>query len=278
MIEAKHISVKIGKRTLLHQTNFETKPKEFVAIMGPNGAGKSTLLNCLTGAYTPSTGNVLLNGKSLKDWNPIELAKHRAVLSQKTTIQTNFSAQEIIEMGRYPHLPTSSREIEQQVFSHITKQTNTTEIIHQDFQTLSGGEQQRVHLARVLAQLYTHNCTSNHLLTNKFLFLDEPVNHLDFPLQHQLLKLIRNLTNNNHGVVAVLHDLQLASTYADRIVFIKKGNIIANGTPHKLITKETIEDLYDFSVEIIYHPVTGNPIVVPATSIHFTSQHKTVSV
>ncbi|MDE3254104.1 MAG: heme ABC transporter ATP-binding protein [Bacteroidota bacterium] len=249
MIDAVKVSYFVRNTCLVDEVSFSAKPGEFVVIMGPNGAGKSTLLKMLSGSLVPHKGTVTCNGKQVKEYPASSLAKIRAVLSQQYSIGFPIEAREVVMMGRYPHFANyPTREDE----AYVTAAMDRMEVGHlaqRDYHSLSGGEAQKIQMCRVLAQLGDSERNAPH-----FLFLDEPVSHLDIKYQHQLLKEARFLTDQQVIVIAVLHDLNLALQYADRILFLKEGKLVGTVSETSPITTELIKKVFDVDGQILTKP------------------------
>lgn len=241
MIEARHLDYRIGETPILTDVSLHVRPGEVLAILGPNGAGKSTLLQCLTGAIPPSAGTVLLDDTPLSAFALPELARRRAVLSQQTPISFPFTVMEIVLMGRNPYVVHAESADDARIAERALGMTDALHLKDRIFPSLSGGEQQRVQLARVLAQLWAEEETPYA----RYLFLDEPTAALDLKHQHMILQRARTLARQDIGVVCILHDINLAALWADRIVFLKAGKVICTGTPASVITPETIEAVYE---------------------------------
>jgi iron complex transport system ATP-binding protein len=227
MIEAKNIYHKIGEKEILNEISFTISDFEFIAILGANGAGKSTLLKCLSGAIIPNKGCLTLNNIKIKDYNLKELAKKRAVLSQSNNINFPFSVTEIVFMGRNPYCLSQSLEEDLTIVDESLKISDAYHLKQHIFSTLSGGEQQRVHIARVLAQIWQQK--------NSYLFLDEPTSALDLKHQHHLMRIIKDLTKQNVTVIAVMHDLYLTRQYCDKVMLLNNGKIKDFGDVKKVL-------------------------------------------
>ncbi|MFA0338679.1 heme ABC transporter ATP-binding protein [Vibrio breoganii] len=253
-VQCSDISVSIGNRTILDKVNIEFYPNEFTVFLGPNGTGKSTLLKTLSNemAYT---GQHYLFGKPTQDWDKRSLAKQFGVLPQSSSLTFNFTAQEVVELGG---LTLSGG---QKAISRIAREkmnlTGVLPLADRLYPSLSGGEKQRVHFARVLTQL-------DSVKHNKVLFLDEPTSALDLSHQHNTLKLAKEQADSGACVVAVLHDLNLAAQYADRIVVLNHGNIVADGTPWEALNSQTIEEVYRWKTQIVPHPTQKHPVILSA--------------
>ncbi len=268
MIHAQHISYSIGGRTLLQPQTVRVRSGELVAVAGANGAGKSTLLKLLSRDLAPSSGTIQLNRQELGRYPARDLAKCRAVLTQHHTLTFPFSVYELVMMGRYPHFDHQPTGQDLAVVDHVLEQTGLTQMTHRSVLSLSGGEQQRVFLAKVMAQLIDyHELThpDSDSLMPKFLLLDEPTTGLDLYYQHALLQQARQLTKRGYGVIAILHDLNLIMQYADQVLLLHQGQSLASGTPAAALTPSTIRQAFGLDVQIIDQPTLDYPIVIPAT-------------
>lgn len=251
-LRAENLQFSVGQRRLIDDVSLELKGGEVVALIGPNGAGKSTLLRLLTGYLPPDQGRCELQGKALAHWPPQELARTRAVMRQSSELAFGFSVQQIISLGRAPHAKTHNAEALQQVMA----QTDCLTLADRDYRQLSGGEQQRVQLARVLSQLWQPQPSP------RWLFLDEPTSALDLYHQQHTLRLLRQLTRESPlSVCCVLHDLNLAALYADRIMLLHEGKLVASGTPADVLTAEILACWYQADLGVNWHPETAVPQV-----------------
>ena len=264
MFQAQDISVSIGKSVLLNQVSLAVEPGQFVAVIGPNGAGKSTLLKVLCGDREPQAGHVHLDGHPLDHWTPIESAKRRAILPQQTVLTFSFTVLEVVLMGRFPHVQSTERPIDYDIARMALDKAGVLELEDRLYPTLSGGEQQRVQFARALAQIWE---STDH--QNRYLLLDEPTSSLDLAHQHRLLSLTQSLTQQNIGILCILHDLNLAAQYADTVLILKKGHPVASGPPFAVLTAPIISDAFDIEVQQIIHPTGNYPLILPInTSIN----------
>ncbi|OBT15514.1 heme ABC transporter ATP-binding protein [Vibrio sp. UCD-FRSSP16_10] len=264
VVKCTDISVNIGKKLILDKVNIEFNSHEFTVLLGPNGTGKSTLLKTLTNEV-PYTGSHLLFGKSMGDWDKKTLAKQFGILPQSSSLTFNFTAQEVVELGGLT-LPGGQKQIAL-IAKKRMQQTGVLHLADRLYPSLSGGEKQRVHFARVLTQIsssQSNSSQSSSAQNNKVLFLDEPTSALDLSHQHNTLNLAKEQAEQGACVVAVLHDLNLAAQYADRVVVLNKGNIVADGTPWEVLTSETIKDVYCWSTQILSHPTHQHPVVLSA--------------
>ncbi|MGG7057402.1 ABC transporter ATP-binding protein [Clostridium nigeriense] len=237
-IKAEKINVVLDKFNILKEINMEVDNKEFVGIIGPNGSGKSTFLKCLYRVLKPSKGIIKLDGIDMRSISVKESSKMVGVLSQHNNYNFDFTVKDIVLMGRSPHKKFMERDNKEDydIVNNALENVDMLDLKDRTFQSLSGGEQQRVILARALAQ------------NPKCLILDEPTNHLDIKYQLQLMKIVRNL---NIEVIAAIHDLNIAAMYCDKIFVLKDGEIIKYGKPKDVLTKELIKDVYEVDSKII---------------------------
>lgn len=242
-VKAEHLHFSIGKKDLLMDISFTAQPGELLVILGANGAGKSTLLKLISKELKPVRGSVMLNRVSLRNWHTHELAKCRAVLTQQSIISLPFTATEIVMMGRYPHFRLKPTSLDHNVVGHVMNYVGISHLAHRNYLTLSGGEQQRVHLARVLSQIW------NDQSQGKLLLLDEPVSALDMQYQHEVLQLLRKLVYKGFTVIAVLHDLNLALQYADRLLMLKNGKQVVYGD-RSVLTEPVIKEVFNIDTHI----------------------------
>ena len=253
MISGEHIHYRIGKATLLEDVSLRIEPGELVALCGPNGAGKSTLMRVISGEVRASEGAVSLLGKALHLWRPRELSQTRAKLSQESQLTFSFCVREIVEMGRFPY---DSSSMSSKIVDACMNYVGISELRDRDYLSLSGGEKQRVHFARVLAQLSDQN--SNQ----KLLLLDEPTSALDLRHQEVVLSLAAQLCRERgYSVLVILHDLNLAAAWADRVVLLRAGRVIKAGPPNEVLTEEILREAFDVDTTILRHPFAGHPVI-----------------
>lgn len=246
-LEAIGVSVSIGSKTLLHPTTCAFKPGQVTAILGPNGAGKSTLMSVLTGQRLPDAGHVQFQGHDLKDCSLADLAKVRAFVAQETQVAFDFTVREMVELGRYPHRALPSPD-EASIPSLATQSTHVDHLQGRSLNTLSGGEKARAHLARALAQVWEATGSAQ-----RWLLLDEPTAALDLQHQHRMLQLARTWAQSQGiGVVAVLHDLNLALRYSDTALVLANGQLLAQGKTSDVLSPERIGQVWGVAA----HPVS----------------------
>ncbi|MBJ3814466.1 heme ABC transporter ATP-binding protein [Shimwellia pseudoproteus] len=244
-LSATHLQLQRGGRPLIDDVSLNLPPGELLALIGPNGAGKSTLLRLLSGYLPPDSGRCLLENRPLAQWPAQALARRRAVMLQQTRLAFDWPVAAIIAMGRAPWGNQQNRDI----VEHVSALTGCQALHHRRYITLSGGEQQRVQLARSLAQLWQDDGPRG------WLFLDEPTSALDLYHQQQLLRLLKSLTLRGQlHVCVVLHDLNLASRWADRILLLHSGKLVAQGAPQAVIREDVIRRWYGAEVSITPGP------------------------
>lgn len=260
MLRADGIGITYGRAEVLRGASLAVAPGEVVAVLGPNGAGKSTLLAVLAGTLRPQRGAAVLEGRALGDWRPRDLALRRAVLPQHSELAFGFDVLEVVLLGRSPHAGTTTRAADLAVAEACLAEAEVAHLAGRDYTTLSGGERQRVQLARVLAQIgYPRQSGDGE---GRYLLLDEPTASLDPAHQHATLRTARRVAGEGAGVLAILHDLNLAAMYADRLVVLSRGEVAASGRAAEVITEELVRDAFDLPVHVTRHPTRGCPQVV----------------
>jgi len=249
MIQANNISYKAGDKYLVQPMSLGIEPGSLHLIIGANGAGKSTLIKLLSGQLTPSSGSVLYAGKSIADLSFSQLACVRAVLSQSLEFSFPMKVNEVVMIGRYPHFTGSPKAKDIEACANAMEYFNVSSMANRDYATLSGGEKQRVHFARVLAQIW-YPAENGY----RYLFLDEPLTFLDVHYQHQFMQHVKDLLQMKDLVVTgVLHDLNLASKFADKITLINEGIVVSTGNTADVLTVENLEYIFKSTPDIIAH-------------------------
>lgn len=257
MLEAKHLVYKIKQDFLVNEVSCTVQPGEFVVVMGANGAGKSTLLKMISGAIRPTTGEIIFNRKDIRTYTAAALAKQRAVLSQQYHISFPVTAREVVMMGRYPYFRSTPHRTDEAVVNAVMEQLQLSALAPRAYHTLSGGEAQKIQMCRVLAQV-GHTET----IEPRMLLLDEPVSHLDIKYQHQLLRAAKALCKEGVGVLSVLHELNLALKYADRVLFMKQGKLVAQINHANDLSTEVLKEVFDVDATIHAIPGTGEHFIV----------------
>ncbi|BDD03052.1 heme ABC transporter ATP-binding protein [Aureibacter tunicatorum] len=255
MLVASDVTYGAGSREILKGLNLSVKPGEITTVLGPNGAGKSTFLKAISGELVNAKGEVTYNGKKMKGLPVAQLAKTRAVLSQNFQVSFPFSVEEIVMMGRMPH--KKSDEDHEGIAREVMNMTDVLKFASRNFNSLSGGEQQRVQLARVLCQL------AGDTDTPKYLLLDEPTSNMDLSQQQQVFEIVKEVCGKNIGVFAVIHDINIASRFSDKMLFIKSGEQVAYGATDDVFNKCVIESTYSHPVRMLRCPDTKCHFVMP---------------
>jgi len=265
--EAKDITVGYGEHTVLKSVSLAIEQGGFIGILGPNGCGKTTFLRSLSKVLKPEDGVVYIDGKSVAAYDAKSFAKTVGCVSQETETGFEFTVKDIVLMGRHPHIGrlTPLKAEDYAIADEAMRFTNVLQFKDRLVTELSGGERQRVLIAKTLAQ------------QPKILLLDEPTNHLDVCHQIEILQLIRSLTPKI-TVIGVLHDLNLASYFCDRIVLMEKGRILSVGTPAEVLTPEQIYQVFSVRMFVSAHPVTGKPYLIPEYGIPHAPGSKHVHV
>jgi len=259
LLVAEAVSCRIGRADLVEAASLVLRPGEMIVVVGPNGAGKSTLTRLLSGERAPSSGRVLWHGTDAARLKPAALARLRAVLPQQVTMAFPFTVEEIVRLGAEAggHRRAAAGQLCRAVLADVDLSGWEERLYHQ----LSGGEQQRVQFARVLAQVLRPQEEAG--TPARCLFLDEPTASLDIRHQIELLGRARAFTAGGGAVVAVVHDLNLAAEFADRLVVMEKGRIVADGPPRASLTEDTVARVFGLAGIVNRVPAGGVPYVLP---------------
>ncbi|WP_119393374.1 heme ABC transporter ATP-binding protein [Salinibius halmophilus] len=245
-----------GQQQVLKDVTLTVKPGERIAVIGQNGAGKSTLLKCMTGELTPKRGKVLLNKKPIQHWDDEERAQLMAVLPQKSTLGFDFLVEEVVAFGRYPH--NTSHRHNQKLIKQALEHVELSHYRQRHYTQLSGGEQQRVQLARVLVQIW-----EQVELGHRYLLLDEPTNALDLHHQEELFKQVSLFARQGIGVLFILHDVNLAARHADQVAIVHQGVIANLGHPRDVLTEQALAECFGLQVAQVMHPTLQVPQFIP---------------
>lgn len=274
MIEANHIGIRKSGRWILRKAGVKVRAGELVALIGANGAGKSTLLKAVAGEVAPEEGTVSINGQLLADWPAAGLAKVRGVLSQSVQLPFSMPVIDLVEMGRYPYQGQEPGGRIQEIARHCLRQVGLSGYEARDICTLSGGEQQRAQLARVLAQVYRDEAAQE-----RFLLLDEPTASQDIAQKQQLLSLLRKLANEaGLGILTILHDLNLAMQYADRVVLLRGGHLLKSGPPEAVLTPEGIAQGFGLKARVVHTPGEAWPHILTCPTAVDLFQNEETSI
>jgi len=240
----RNINVELGQKSIVEDVSLDVKKGDFVGIIGPNGSGKSTLLRTIYRVTKPSSGSIFLDDVDLKKIKISESAKKLGVVGQFNNINFDFTVFELVMMGRTPHKNALGTDtpLDYEITLEALRKVGMESYANRSFSTLSGGEKQRIILARALAQ------------QPQLLILDEPTNHLDIKYQLQLLSIVKSL---GIGILAALHDLSLAAMYCNKLYVLKNGKVVASGPPNDILTSKLIHDVYEIDCTIKQDPHTG---------------------
>jgi len=254
-LQARDLFLTLSSVPLLRHLDLTVAPGEVTTILGPNGAGKSTLLRCLVGEQFPSEGQVLLNHRLVHDWRPVERARVLSVLPQQSLLDFPFTAAEVVMLGRTPH--ATGLVHDREIVAAALDMVDGGYLAERYYTQLSGGEKQRVHLARVLAQIWEPCCEGD-----RYLVLDEPTSSFDLAHQQLTLEIVREFADRGVGVLMVVHDLNLAARCADQLVLMQCGEIVAAGAPLEVLQPAAIRRVFEVDVDVGVHPRTGKPLVI----------------
>ncbi|TLX57695.1 heme ABC transporter ATP-binding protein [Stutzerimonas nosocomialis] len=253
MLRVENLEVRRGSRSVLQRIDLQLRAGEVFGVLGPNGAGKSTLLGALSGELAVSEGRVLLADRPLAQWPSRERAQRLAVLPQQSSLSFGFRVQEVVAMGRLPH--AEGRAANLRIVDQALAAADAAHLRDRSYLALSGGERQRVHLARVLAQLWPG-------AEGRVLLLDEPTSALDPLHQHSTLQAVRGFAERGAAVLVILHDLNLAARYCDRLLLLHEGHAYSQGSVEQVLQPQPLRDVFGLDVLVQRHPERGHPLVV----------------
>jgi len=265
MLEAKDIQYFILGRPIVNKVSLKLKAGQLTAIVGPNGAGKSSLLKLLAGDYKAGAGTISYNGKCIQNYRPKDLARIRAVMPQHSQLTFPFKVKEVVELG----LLSLGLAHGEQLVMEVMKETQTWAFRDRLYGALSGGEKQRVQLARVLVQVWAGTDQT------KFLLLDEPTSSMDIAHQHQVLHIASQLKRKNIAVLAVLHDLNMAAAYADQVILLKEGRIYQQGGVDEVMASQHLEYVFEHPI-MVRNGYDGMPHFIQSLPVH--QQNRTYKI
>lgn len=253
MIHIKNLEAGYSDKQIFKNLNLDFSRAEFVSILGPNGAGKSTLLKLINGFMKPDSGEIEIAGKRVDKWVPQELAKVVTYIPQENYIQYNFTVEEIILMGRYPFISiwqnysTHDKDIVEKIINDL----DLHQLRHKYINQLSGGEKQRTLIARAIAQ------------DSDYILLDETFSHLDINHQVEILNIMKKLhAEKGKSIIMVSHNINLSANYSQRMIALKRGELIADGSPEEVMTSENLYKLFDIKLGVVTNPITLKPNII----------------
>ncbi|MDR0971800.1 MAG: ABC transporter ATP-binding protein [Bacteroidales bacterium] len=242
IIQVKNLSYKIRENIILNDVSFSLLEGGFYSLIGTNGSGKTTLLRLIANNISPTNGNIIIDGKDIREYSPKSLARKISVVNQENEFLFDFSAHQIVIMGRMPyqkHLQNDSKQ-DLDIVKQSMLLTNTWQFKDRSIKELSGGERQRVFIARALAQ------------KTPIILLDEPLSSLDIRHKIDILNILKKINEeNNITILIILHDLSLSLQYSNKIISLKKGNLFGFSSPQRILTKENIKNIFDVKTQII---------------------------
>ncbi|WP_248908495.1 heme ABC transporter ATP-binding protein [Halocatena marina] len=262
MIDVENVAVSLGGTPILDSVSFSVPAQSFVALVGPNGAGKTTLLRTINGVLTPDSGTVSIDGNDVRSLSRRAAARLVATVPQDTTISFEFSVRDVVAMGRTPHRSRFQRADDDDSVERALRRAHISHLADRSAGSVSGGERQRVLLARALAQ------------DAPALVLDEPTASLDITHQVRTLELVRDLVDESATALAAIHDLDLAARFCDSIVVISDGRVLAAGPPESVLTESTIAEAFGGRPHVHRHPVTQSPTITTLGTRESEREHE----
>lgn len=255
LLEVTGVGVALAGTRLLNNVSLNVGRGQVVSVIGPNGAGKTTLLRAIANDLQPHCGMVELAGQVVASIEPRRRARQMAVLTQHNALDFSFTGFEVVSLARGPH--STGAAMDRRICREAMEAMDVAHLSDRLYPTLSGGEQQRLQLARVLAQIWRAEDADGRLL-----LLDEPVTSLDIGHQHQLMRAIKTFAATGVAVLMTVHDMTLAAHYSDTVVVLNHGRCLASGRPEAVLTESLINDVFATQVSIVPHPQTGKPVIV----------------
>lgn len=259
-IEIKGLNWHFGKTKILKDIEMEIENRSFIGIIGPNGSGKTTLLRNISTWYKPNIDTIILDGRDILSFNSRILSRKMAFVAQNTSIEFEFTAMDVVLMGRSPYIPRFGNESQEDIekAQKVMELTETWNLRDRSVTSLSGGELQRVMIARALVQ------------ESPILLMDEPISNLDINHQIQIMDLVKKYQQEKElTVVTVLHDLNIAGQYCQKLILLDRGEIFYTGKPQEVLTRDNIKTVYGVDVRIIENPINGFPFIIPISSMNF---------
>ena len=251
-IEIKNISLYVNNKHILKNINLKVKPGEVLSIIGPNGAGKSSLINLVAGDYLPSKGKIFYDSSDLTTLTLEEKSRKRGVMGQFSKIAFGFKVKEVIQFGWVENGIEIFSEIFENVILKISRLCNVESLLNRNINSLSGGELKRVQLAKTLVQLHSHASDNKE---NKYALLDEPLANLDLFYELEVLKIIRNVSSDqNVGIMMIIHDLNLAAKFSNKIALLHSGEIKDYGKPKDVLKPSILKKIYNMNMKVQKNP------------------------
>ncbi|MGB9672726.1 MAG: heme ABC transporter ATP-binding protein [Anaerolineales bacterium] len=258
MLDVEKVSFSYNGKLILEDVSLQVRAGEILALVGPNGAGKTSLIRTISGVLPPKRGSIKVAGVDITKLNPTQRARYLAVVPQARELPATFTVYQTVMLGRTPYLGWLGNAglEDERIVQQVLHSTQLADLAERRIGELSGGEQQRVLLARALAQ------------NTPILLLDEPTAHLDLQHQSLLLNLVRKTANQcGLAVLLAIHDLNLVGLYADRVLLLVNGRVQSTGTPHEVLTEANIARAYQVNVAVINHPRYGTPLILPENNL-----------
>jgi len=255
LLEIKSIFFKIKEKLILNDISLDVKSGDMVSIIGPNGSGKTTMLKAISNEVKISDGEIIFNKKNINNWDISELANEKSVLSQSSNLVFPFTVIDIVKMGRFPIKKKGNLVQENNLCEKILDIFDLTDYVDQNYITLSGGEKQRVQLARVVAQIWSED------YSEKILLLDEPTSYLDIKHQYLLFNFLKTLNDKGLTIMMVLHDLNHAISNSNKVAVLKNSQLISYGDTKKVITENLINKVFEIDLKLINYEGNDVPII-----------------
>ena len=258
-LQVNNVSVYLSSgHVLFEDINFELQAGEILAIIGPNGAGKTSLLKTLAGDLKIKQGEILYDKQKLSQWTSAKRAQQLAILPQLSSLNFSYTVEEVVGLGRTPH--STGKQCDEKIVQSILQQLDIFHLRKSLYTFLSGGEKQRSQLARVMAQISVPEGSISSKA--RYLFLDESTASLDLGHQQQLMQVIQAFAQQGVAIVMVMHDINLAARYVDKLLAMYDGKVLAYGSAQEVVTENLMKTLYQVDVKVIAHPETGKPVIL----------------